>query len=143
MGKKKKKKKKKVSILAEVDKNLDQTHKKLLEEIEDLQLRVSYADQRARQQAKRMAKKKNGKFYDYEELRRKARMEVVGNMESNNFLERIMKALNEIAPIVIIIGRLIASLILAILSIDKVKLAIKPETLEKMTSVYNRAMAIT
>lgn len=63
-------------------------------------------------------------------------------MEGNNFLERIMNVLNDIAPIVVIIARLVASIILAILSVSSVKVNIKPETLSKLQFVYGKAMAI-
>lgn len=142
MAKKKKKKKESISILNEVDKSLNGTYDNLMKEIEDMQLRLNYADQLARKKAKKMAKKKGGKYYDYETLRKEARMEVVGTMESNNFLERVTKVLNDVAPIIIVIGRLVASLILAILSLDAVKMNIRPETLNSMNLVYKRAMAV-
>ena len=53
-----------------------------------------------------------------------------------------MNTLNDIAPIIVVIGRLIASLILAILSLDCVKMNINPKTLETMKAVYNKAIAI-
>lgn len=142
MGKKKKKNKKSISILNEVDKSLNGTYDNLLEEIQDMQLKLAYADNLARKQAKKLAKKKGGTYYDYGKLRKEARMEVVGNMESKNFLERAMKFLQDITPIVVVIGRLIASLILSILSIDSVKMNIKPDTLTKMNNVYTKAMAL-
>lgn len=141
MGKKKKKQKKSISILAEVDKSLNCTHDDLMKEIEDMQLRIAYADEKARKQAKKLSKKKGGKFYDYEKLRRESRLEVVGKMESSNFLERITRILTDITPVVVLIGRLVASLILAILSIDGVKMRIKPKTLDTMNNVYKRAMS--
>ena len=139
---KKKKKKKSISILKEVDKSLNGTYEDLIQEIEDMQLRLNYADQKARKKAKKLAKKNGSGFYDYETLRKEARMEVVGMMESNNFIDRAMKVLNDIAPIIVVIGRLIASLILAILSLDSVKINIKPETLNGMNAVYKKAMAL-
>ena len=141
MSKKKKKQQRSISILQEVDKSLNGTYEDLKKEIEDMQLRLNYADQKARKKAKKMAKKKGGKFYDYESLRKEARMEVVGTMEGNNFLERAMKFLSDLSPIVVVIARLIASLILAILSLDIVKVNIKPKTLESMDAVYKKAMA--
>lgn len=142
MAKKNKKKKNSISILNEVDKSLNGTYDDLMKEIEDMQLRLNYADQLARKKAKKMSKKKGGKYCDFETLRKEARMEVVGKMESNNFLERAMKVLNDISPIIVVIGRLIASLILAILSLDVVKINIKPETLNNMNNVYKKAMSI-
>ena len=142
MSKKKKKQKKSLSILEEVDKSLNGTYKSLMEEIEEMQLMMNVADQKARKQSKKMAKKKGGKYYDYETLRKKARMEVIEQMEGSNFLERAYKILNDISPVIVIIARLIASLILAILSIDVIKFNIKPETLKSLNRVYLKTMEI-
>jgi hypothetical protein len=141
MGKKKKKKGKSISLLDQVDSTLECTHDDLMKEIEEMQLKIAIADDKARRQAKKLAKKKGGKFYDYDKLKKEARLEVVGDMENKNFLERITEFLSDITPIVILIGRLVASLILSILSIDTVKLHIKPQTLKKLDSVYNKAMS--
>lgn len=137
---KKKKKKKSISILQEVDKTLTHTYDNLMEEIQCMQLMLNKADQKARKQAKKLAKKKNIGPVNYDVIRKKAREEVVGQMESSNFLERIFTVLQDIAPIITIIARLVASLILAILSIDAVKMNIKPKTLESMDKVYKKAM---
>jgi hypothetical protein len=42
----------------------------------------------------------------------------------------------------VIIARLVASLILAILSLSSVNVNIKPDTLTKMNMVYQKAMSI-
>lgn len=142
MSKKKKKKStKSISILEEIDKTLTGTYEDLVEEIQDMQYKLNIADQKARKKAKKRTK--NGKeFCDYSKLRKQAREEVINSMEGNNFLDRIRKILDDVAPIVVVIGRLVASLILAILSLDIVKINIKPETLQKMKSVYETAMAL-
>ena len=139
--KKKNSKKKSISILKEVDKSLTGTYDDLIEEIQDMQYQLNLVDQKARKKAKKHAK--SGKeFCDYKKLRADARKQVVQTMEGNNFLDRVNRVLNDIAPIIVLIGRLVASLILAILSLDIVKVNIKPETLQKMTSVYEHAMAL-
>lgn len=141
MGKSKKKNKKKsISILAEVDKNLDHSYDNLMEEIQDMQIRLNIADQKARKQAK---KKKNAKyFYDTNVNRSTTRKTILQEMENSNFLERMEHMLKDIAPIIVIIARLVASLILAILSLDIVKVNIKPNTLSKMNQVYQKAMSL-
>lgn len=139
--KKKKNKKKNISILHEVDTSLNGTYDDLMKEIEEMQLRLNYADSKARKLAKKKGKK-NPQFYNYDRLRKEAREEIISQMEGNNFLERIMNVLNDIAPIVVIIARLVASIILAILSVSSVKVNIKPETLSKLQFVYGKAMAI-
>lgn len=139
--KKKKNKKKNISILHEVDTSLNGTYDDLMKEIEEMQLRLNYADSKARKLAKKKGKK-NPQFYNYDRLRKEEREKIISQMEGNNFLERIMNVLNDIAPIVVIIARLVASIILAILSVSSVKVNIKPETLSKLQFVYGKAMAI-
>lgn len=139
---KKKKKKKSISILQEVDKTLNGTYDDLMEEIQDMQLQLALADQKARKKAKKKGKK-NAKDYSFQTEQRKVREELITKMTGNNFLERVNKVLEDILPIVIVIARLVASLILSILSLDIVKVNIKPETLKMMNAVYNKAMAIS
>lgn len=139
---KKKKKKKSISILQEVDKTLNGTYDDLMEEIQDMQLQLAIADQKARKKAKKKGKK-NAKDYSFQTEQRKVREELITKMTGNNFLERVNKVLEDILPIVIVIARLVASLILSILSLDIVKVNIKPETLKMMNAVYNKAMAIS
>lgn len=141
MAKKKKKRKKSISILHEVDKTLNGTYDDLMEEIQEMQMQLNAAEMKARKKAKKKGKK-NPAYYDYNQLRKEARENVVRQMEGDNFLERIFKTLEDIAPVIVVIARLVASLILAILSFTAVKVNIKPETLQKMNVVYKKAMAI-
>ena len=140
-----KKKKKSISILEEVDKSLNQTYDDLMEEIQVMQIKLNQADQKAAKKAKRKAKKKKDQnaYFELEAERREIRKKMLEDMSSNNFLERVQNVLKDLVPIVKIIARMVASLILAILSIDSVKVHIKPETLTKLQNVYNSAMAIS
>ena len=143
---KKKKEKKSISILNEVDKTINGTYENLREEIEEMQLQLHIAEEEAKKRAKKAAKRKKGRkakdFYDADDVRKKVRREMVEKIEGNNFLDRAMAFLKDISPIFVTIARLIASLILCILSIDIVKVNIKPETLDKMTKVYEKAMSV-
>ena len=144
MSKKKKTKKKSISILNEVDKQLTGTYENIMEEIQEMQLKLNLADQKARKKIKKMGKKKN-QYAEYraEKIRRDARKEVIEEIEGSNFLDKAMNVLKDLAPIVVLISRVIASLITAILSVDRVKLMIKPETLDKLNRVYQKAMSIS
>lgn len=144
MSKKKGKKKhqKKVSLLKEIDGQLDASYEDLMKEIEEMQYQIYLADEKARKQAKKKKKKDKGYEFNYTELQKQARREVVSKMEGNNFLDRVMKFIEDITPIVISISRLVAALIVCILSIDTVKASIKPDTLKKMNTVYTKAMSI-
>lgn len=144
MSKKKKKEKKSISILKEVDKTLDHTYDDLKEEIENMQIRLNMADNEARKKAKKaMKKNKNMKPYEVEAIKRDARKAVLHDMEQTSFLDRVAAVLNDIAPIIVVIARLVASLICAILSMDVVKTSIDPDTLGKFDFVYKKAMAIS
>ena len=146
MAKKKKKTKKSISILNEVDKVIEGTYSNIREEIEDIQLKLNIAEQKAKKAAKKIAKKKRASkkdFYDANELRTKVRKEIIEeSFEKKGLLDRITSTLQDMGPIVVIIARLIASLISCILSIDIVKVMVKPETLKKMDTVYKKAMAV-
>lgn len=143
-SKKKKEKKESVSLLSTIDNNLNKTYDEIRQEIEDIQIEIYEADKKALKKAKKKIKKsgeKEGKLYA-DKIRLEIRQEALQKLEGNNLLDRVEKCLRDIAPIVVLIGRLIASLILSILSVDAIKVFIKPELLDKMNSVYKFAMAI-
>lgn len=148
MSKKKKKGKNKkeglqsISILKEVDHSLDYSYKNLLEEIQDYQMEIYIADKKARKKERKKLEKDPYYFATNKE-RIKQRKKVIKKMESDNFFDRVERLLHEIAPIVIIISRLVASLILSILSLDVVKRRINPRTLGKMKTVYELATSIS
>ena len=142
MGKKKKKKKhQSISILKEVDKTLNGTYDDIMEEIQDMQLQLFIADQKAQKKAKKKIKKDPNYFATSIE-RTEARKKVIKQIEGNSLLERLEKLFRDICPLIIVIGRLVASLILCILSFEPIKIHIKPETLEKWNSVYKTASSI-
>ena len=120
---------------------MGKTYDNIIQEIEDMQLQLYIADQKARKKAKKKMRKDPNYFKNSEE-RMKARREIIETMEGKNFFDRIEKVLKDIAPIVVLISRLVASLILSILSLDVVKMNIKPETLGKMKNVYQLAVSV-
>lgn len=149
MSKKKKEKKKEkgggvtsISILHEVDKTLDASCKSIIEEIQDYQMEIYLADQKARKkERKRMMK--DPYYFNNNQERIRQRKKVVKKMEETDFFSRMEKAMKEITPIIIVISRLVASLILTILSLDIVKTRIDKNTLGKMKSVYELARSIS
>lgn len=132
----------------DVDENLDQTYDELVKEIKTLRLKLAIVDNRAKKKLKK--KKHKGKYknhkdmspYSNEGFRIYMRQQIVKDMESSNLVDRVERFLKQIAPVVVIVARLFASLIVAILSIDAVKLNITPETLQKMDGAYKLAMSI-
>ena len=57
-------------------------------------------------------------------------------------MKKIIQILKDIAPIIVVIARLVASLILSVLSVDEVKVNISKETLSKLNNIYSKAMVI-
>ena len=141
MAKKKKKTSKKVSILKEYDSMMNETYDSLIEEIQDMQMIIATEDRKIAKRAKKAAKKGKG-YYNATLEKRKVRQHVIGQMEETDWLTRIINILKDIAPIITIIARLVASLILSILSIDEVKVNINKDTLSKLNTVYSKAMVI-
>ena len=74
--------------------------------------------------------------------RLEARKDVISKIESSSLLDRVEDAMKSLKPVVVLISRLIASLILEILSFTSIKTHIKPETLTKLEAVYKVAMSI-
>ena len=132
-------KKSNTNVLCTVDMALDYQYANLIDEIEIYQAEIKRADRKAK---KKMSKKFNGKgFYPYE-YQLEAREHVIHEMSDANFFDRALKCIQELIPVAIIIARLVASLIIAILSVTQIQGRIKPETLTKMKSVYNIAMQV-
>ena len=138
-----KKKKKKDKFLKEFDKALSYSYDDLTEEIAEMQLRLKRADDKAKKKAKKKKKKNKDYSYEYSKERIKARKGIIEEMEGNNLLERAENFLKDVTPLVVIASRLLVALILAILSIDVVKLNIKPETMQRLDKVYKMAMSVS
>lgn len=133
----KSKKKQEDNIIYQFDKTIDQKYVGLLEEIQFMQADIQREERKARKREKKRMKKGNT-FYDPRaEIR--VRQRVIREMEGNNFFDRVIEAVNDLRPICMMIARLVMSLIVSILSIDAVKYRIKPDTLNRMHSVYNVA----
>ena len=136
----KKKHKKEEPILYRIDNSLDSKYESLLKEIEVMKADIARADKKGKNQAKKKLKKQND-FYQFS-YEIKKRKEVVEKMERKNLFDKIEEAIQGIRPICILIARLVAALIIAILSIDLIKKYISPKTLGRLTSLYNLAMQV-
>lgn len=148
MGKKKKNKNKKtkksIILLSEIDTSLDGKYNSLIEEIQEMQLKLNIADAKAMEkQRKKLIRRDMGAIpYYVSKEKVKAREKILKDMEKTQFLDRIEDTFKNLAPCVILIARLVAALIVAILSIEPIKRIIKPALLDKLNSVYKVAMAI-
>ena len=146
MSKKKKTKKKQKSILSltEIDSSLNGSYESLIEEIQEFQLKLNIADAKAMEkQRKKMLRQDMGVIpYYVSKDKVKAREKLIKEMEKTNFLGRLEETFKNLVPCIVLIARLVAALIIAILSVEPIKKVIKPSTLNHLTKVYNVAMAI-
>jgi hypothetical protein len=137
--KKKKKDKKKKGIFHEVDKSLSSSYESILDEIEEMQMRLDKADRKAKKKQEKM--NKGVQFYTNEKAIR-ARKKMVDDWDKTDFLGRLETTLKQISPIISIIARLVVALILAFLSIDAIKETISPKTLRTLDKIYSMSMSM-
>ena len=149
MSKKKKNKKtqktkKSIMLLSEIDTSMNGTYDTLIEEIQEMQLRINIADAKAMEkQRKKMIRQDMGVIpYYVSKDRVKARERELKRMEETKFLDRIEDTFKNLVPCVILIARLVAALIIALLSVEPIKRIISPVMLNKLNSVYKLAMSI-
>lgn len=148
MSKKKKKNKKKVdksvNMMKAIDKTMNKNYQNLIDEIEYYQKKLDKYDRKAiEKQKKKLVKQKMGVVpYYVSKDRLKIRQEMIEEMEKNDLIERVQTTFTSVIPIVTVIARLVAALILSIFSFEPICHCIKPETFTKMKKVYDVAMAI-
>lgn len=146
MSKKKKKKKvdKSLIMLKSIDKTMNKNYSDLIDEINDYQRRLDKYDKKAiDKQRKKLVKQKMGIVpYYVSKDRLRIRQEMIEEMEKEDLFKRIEKTFSTIIPIVTIIARLVAALILSIFSFEPIIHCIKPETFSTMKKIYDIAMAI-
>lgn len=140
MGKKKKKDKANGVFLKDIDKSINKSYDDIIEEISMYQSMLKTYDRKALKKARKRSSIRKGITYDM--LRREGRMNILRDIEDSNILARIQNIFNDLVPVVILIARLVASLILSILSIPAVKVHISEGTLALLTSIYQKAMEI-
>jgi len=140
MGKKKKKDKANGVFLKDIDKSINKSYDGIIEEISMYQSMLKTYDRKALKKARKRSSIRKGITYDM--LRREGRMNILRDIEDSNILARIQNIFNDLVPVVILIARLVASLILSILSIPAVKVHISEGTLALLTSIYQKAMEI-
>lgn len=140
MGKKKKKDKANGVFLKDIDRSISKSYDGIIEEISMYQSMLKTYDRKALKKARKRSSIRKGITYDM--LRREGRINILRDIEDSNILARIQNIFNDLVPVVILIARLVASLILSILSIPAVKVHISEGTLTLLTSIYQKAMEI-
>lgn len=146
MGKKKNKKKQKKSciLLSEFDTSLNGRYDSLVDEIGEIQRKLSIADAKAEEkQRKKMIRQEMGVIpYYVSKDKVKAREKALKKMEETDLLTRIENSFKQMVPCIVIIARLVAALIVAILSFEPFRRLIKPVMMDRLNVVYKLAMAI-
>lgn len=138
-------KKKNIPSLNGLDYYMNKSYKHLVRDIKDIQEEIFYVDKKAKKKAKRKAKGDYDKFlfyYNNDKERVKVRKRKLKAMEKEKSLDKMQVTINDIAPAVNLIARLVAALMLTILSVDAVKNTISKDTLKKIGNVYKVAMAV-
>lgn len=136
---KKKNKKKGSQVEVSFDDMLNVQYTTLVDEIEYYQAELKRADKKAKKKAMKAFDGKN--FYPYE-YQLAARERVIQEMEGSSLFDRIIRFFHEMAPVIKIFGRLVAALVVTILSVSQIKSRISKKTLKKLNTVYNLAMSL-
>lgn len=151
MSKKKRKKKKKYidysykEDIKAIDKELKDTSKYLVKDILMMKEELKGVDEKAKKKAKRLAKgdrKKEKWYYDHDEKRLSVRRDKVREIAGEGFLDRFVYYMDSSDAVVKIVSRLVAALILTLLSMDSVKYSISDDTMVNMLKVYNIASKV-
>ena len=146
MGKKKKKKKYDYRRdLKLLDRDMHDTYKNIIKDIKVMHEELYTEDMKAKKRAKKKAKgdKKKEKYYYHNDYERKMkRLQKIKELEGSDLFDRVLYNMDGTASIVKIISRLVAALILAILSIEGMRYAIDDNTMRKMARVYEMSMNI-
>jgi hypothetical protein len=114
-------------------------------EIEDIQSEFINVDMAAKKRAKKHAKGNKAlekKLYKEDKKRLEARAKVLAQMQNGDFTDRTLILLKDVGPMVVIMARLVASVVLSIMSIDAVKVKSDPSTVGKLKKIYDICMGI-
>lgn len=126
------------------DTKLDQQYAEIISDIEDLQYEIYKADKKKKKKKKKQLKAGLLPFYEGSCTKsKKARIKAAKKLTSEDFFVLIRNLLTDLKPVVIILARLIAMLITAILSLDIVKERIGKESLKKMDSLYKLCLQVS
>ena len=145
MSKKKKKKYNYKKDLVILDKDMKDTYKSILKDIKVVHEELYTTDMKAKKRAKKKAKgdKKKEKYLYHNDYDRKMkRLQKVKELEGSDLFDRVLYNIDESGAIVKIIARLLAALILSILSIEGLRYTLDDSTMRKMTKLYELSMKV-
>lgn len=139
MAKNKAKHKKKKKSQISFDDMLNVQYTTLVDEIEYYQAELKRADKKAKKKALKVFDGNN--FYPYE-YQIAARERVIQEMEGASIFDRIIRFFHEMTPVLKIFSRLVAALVITILSVSQIKARISKKTLRKLNTIYDLAMSL-
>lgn len=122
-------------------KKLNKDFKNIVNEIEESRMLMFEADKRSKTKSRRAINLEAQSFYTNMDSI-KCRKKIAKEWEKNGFLDRVLELINESAPFVKTLAKLVATLILTFLSFDCIKKAISPKMLKKLAMVFDIAMCI-
>ena len=145
MGKKKRKKLKNnyAKDLHKLDLDMKDTYKSIMKDIKIINEEFYADDMKAKKRANKKAKgdKRKEKYYYYNDPERKLkRLQKVSELEGSDLFDRILYNMDGTSSMIKIIARLVAALILSILSIEGMKYTLSDSSLRKMTKIYELSM---
>jgi hypothetical protein len=99
------------------------------------------ADKKQDKKKKKKINKKEAEFYTSMDSL-KARQKMSKKWGETGFLDSMIELLQGISPIIKILANALCYLLITFLSIDAVKKCISPNILDKISTVFNFAMAV-
>jgi len=128
------------SAIDQFDMAIEKQYKEIITDIENMQYELWKADKKKAKKDKKKIKK--GKIAFYSGKSKKARTKAANKLVRCGWFDVVRNIIEEIKPIAVIIMRLLAALITAILSVDQVKKYIKPDILDKINGVYRLCVSV-
>lgn len=147
MSKKKKNKKYlyERSVIYDIDKkskkSINKEFDSTIDEIRDYQLRLYEIDKLSNKRQIKKINKSETEFYTKMDAI-KVRKRMSKKWEKCGFLDTVIHILQQAAPIVKIIAKMISILIINFLSLEPIKKIISPNVLNKLTKIYDIAMCV-
>lgn len=145
MEKKKKKKHKysdeELSLLENIDKDIFSQYRSIKEDTERFQYQLMVADKKTKKKYKKAIK--SGKPFNFKDCDSViVRKEILKEIDGSGLLSRIIYMYSEWSPIMKLLGRCIALLVAALLSVDIVKSTISKDNMDKLDKIFNLAMSV-
>lgn len=122
-------------------KQLRREFNEAIDDIESYRIQLFEADKRANRHEKKKINKKEKEFYTSMESI-KCRQKMAKKWRKTGFLETIISLLQTASPFIKLLAKGVCMLITAFLSIESVAMYISPETISKLSKIFDIACCI-